>query len=159
MAIYMKWDGIDGDVKTKGFEKWIEVSSFHVGASRSVHAGSHGGKNRETSEPVLSEVTVTKVMDSATTKLFLDAVAGDLSNKVKFKFTTTTKDKVDTYAEFELEKVGVSGFSLGASTDSHPVETLSLNYTKIVWSITPRDEKVAGAASKGGYNTETGSKL
>jgi hypothetical protein len=26
-----------------------------------------------------------------------DSVAGDLSATVKFKFTTTTKDKVDTY--------------------------------------------------------------
>jgi hypothetical protein len=29
-----------------------------------------------------------------------DAVAGNLSATVKFKFTTTTKDKVDTYLAF-----------------------------------------------------------
>jgi hypothetical protein len=26
-AIYMKWDGIDGAVTTKEFEKWIELNS------------------------------------------------------------------------------------------------------------------------------------
>ncbi len=41
-------------------------------------------------------------MDKASTKLFMDAVAGDLSATVKFKFTTTTKDKVDTFLAYEL---------------------------------------------------------
>ena len=36
MAIYMSWDGIDGAVSTKGFEKWIELNSFQWGVGRAI---------------------------------------------------------------------------------------------------------------------------
>ncbi|WP_439579649.1 type VI secretion system tube protein Hcp, partial [Elioraea sp.] len=28
----MKYDGIDGNVTAKGYEKWIELNSFQVGS-------------------------------------------------------------------------------------------------------------------------------
>ena len=33
-AIYMKWDGIGGQVTTQGFDKWIELNSFQFGIGR-----------------------------------------------------------------------------------------------------------------------------
>jgi hypothetical protein len=30
-AIYMRWDGIDGQVTTQGFDRWIELTSFQFG--------------------------------------------------------------------------------------------------------------------------------
>ena len=45
-------------------------------------------------------------MDKSSTKLFTDAVAGELSTTVKIKFTTTTKDKIDTFLAYELTNYG-----------------------------------------------------
>ncbi|HUD62057.1 MAG TPA: type VI secretion system tube protein Hcp [Acetobacteraceae bacterium] len=144
MSIYMNWDGAPGAVTTKGFEKWIEVSSFQWGVGRNIGSAARGSKTREASEPHFSEIVVTKVLDKATTKLFTEAVAGDLSKTVKFKFTTTTKDKVDTYLAFELSDCACSSLTMSASTEGIPMESLSINFTKVMFTYTERDAKVGG---------------
>ena len=83
---------------------------------------------------------VTKRLDKASTKLFMDAVAGDLSATVKFKFTTTTKDKVDTFLAYELTNCGLSGYSMSSGGDA-PTESLSLNFTKVMFTYTGRDSE------------------
>ena len=158
MAIYMKWDGIDGAVTTHGFEKWIELHSFQWGVGRAVGTAARGAATREASEPNLSEIVVTKRMDKSSTKLFMDAVAGDLSSTVKFKFTTTTKDKVDTFLAYELTNCGVSGYSTSSGGDA-PTESLSLNFTKIMFTYTERDPKIAGSPDTVGYDLLTMAKV
>ena len=93
MAIYMKFASINGAVTTEGYQKWIELDSFHWGVGRSLGTAARGHLSREHSEPTLSEITVTKRTDAASPKLFLDAVAGMLDNKVEIDFTTTVKGK------------------------------------------------------------------
>ena len=58
---------------------------------------------------------MTKLGDVSTPKLFLDAVAGKLDNNVTIKFTTTTKGKVETFLTYEMEKTGLSHYSLNSS--------------------------------------------
>ena len=60
MAIYMKWDGIDGAVTTQGFEKWIELNSFQWGVGRAIGTAARGAATREASEPNVSEIVITK---------------------------------------------------------------------------------------------------
>ena len=55
MAIYMKWDGIDGAVTTKEFEKWIELDSFQFGVGRAIGTAARGAATREASEPSISD--------------------------------------------------------------------------------------------------------
>ena len=83
MAIYMNWDGIPGAVTTEGHEKWIELNSLQWGVGRNIGTAARGAMTREASEPNLSEIVITKVLDKASTKLFTEAVAGDLSKTVK----------------------------------------------------------------------------
>ena len=158
MAIYMKWDGIDGAVTTKEHEKWIELNSFQFGVGRAIGSAARGAATREATEPSISEITISKRLDKSSTKLFMDAVAGDLSATVKFKFTTTTKDKVDTFLAFELTNCGVSGHSISSGGDA-PVETLSLNFTKIMFTYTERDPKIAGSPDTVGYDLLTMGKV
>src|SRR5690242_21407072 len=106
MAIYMKYGSIKGAVTTDGFKDWIELSSFQWGVGRSIGTAARGSTSREHSEPSLSEVSVTKLSDLATPKLFLDAVAGKLDNKVTIKFTTTAKGDVETFLTYEMENTG-----------------------------------------------------
>ena len=158
MAIYMKWDDIDGAVTTTGFEKWIELSSFQWGVGRGIGTAARGAATREASEPNISEIVVTKRLDKASTKLFMDAVAGDLSATVKFKFTTTTKDKVDTFLAYELTNAGLSGYSISSGGDA-PSESLSMNFTKVMFTYTERDPKIAGSPDTVGYDLLTMAKV
>jgi len=99
---------------------------------------------REHSEPSLSEVSITKTTDVATPKLFLDAVAGKLDNKVTIKFTTTIKAKVETFLTYELENTGLSHYSLSSGGDN-PMESMALNFTKITETYTGMDPGRSGS--------------
>jgi len=117
VAIYMKYGDISGSVTTDGFKDWIQVNSFQWGVGRGV-TSPHGSEDtREGSEPSVSEVVVTKRMEKASPKLWQDAVGGDFSAKVTIKFTSTTKDKVESYLEYEFTDTGLSGYSVSAGSD------------------------------------------
>ena len=158
MAIYMKFGSIDGDVTTDGFKNWIELSSFQWGVGRGIGSAAGGLKNREGSEPSISEATVTKRMDKSSPKLFQDAVGGDLDAKVKITFTTTAKDKVEKFLEFELENTGLSGYSVSSGGDM-PSESFSLNFSKVVWTFIAKDAKVGGSPEKVGWDLTTQKKV
>jgi len=66
-------------------------------------------------------------------------VGGKLDTKATLKFTTTTKAKIDTFLTYEFENTGLSHYSLSSSGDV-PVETLSLNFTKIKWELTAQKD-------------------
>ena len=118
MPIYMKYGNIKGAVTTDGFKDWIECQSFSWGVGRAIGTAARGAYSREHSEPSLSEISVTKLGDVSSPKLFLDAVAGKLDNKVEIKFTTTTKGKVETYLTYKLENAGVSHYSMSSGGDT-----------------------------------------
>jgi type VI secretion system secreted protein Hcp len=139
MAVYMKFGKVEGQVTTKGFEKWIECYSFQLGVGRGVTSG-EGGRQRESSNPSISEITVTKHFDAASSGLYEDAVAGAFDSEVKLKLTSTTKDKVDTFLTYTLSECGVSGYSI-SSGGENPSESISLNFTKILIEPSPLDDK------------------
>jgi type VI secretion system secreted protein Hcp len=130
MAIYMKYGSINGDVTTTGFSQWIELDSMEFGVGRSIGSAARGLENRESSEPSISEIVVTKNMDVASTGLLEDAWGGELNNTVTIKVTTTTKNGVIDFLEYDLENCGLSSYSV-VSKGEMPIESLSLNFTKI----------------------------
>jgi type VI secretion system secreted protein Hcp len=141
----MKFAGIEGDVTTQGYEKWIELNSFQYGVGRAVSSGA-GGKGRESSAPNVSEIVVTKHFDKASAKLYQDSVAGTFDTKVEIKMNTTTKNKTETFLTFELTDCGVSSYSLSSGGDN-PMESLSLNFLKVMVTPTPLDK--SGQIKKG----------
>jgi type VI secretion system secreted protein Hcp len=151
MTIYLKYGDVKGNVTTDGFKDWIECHSFHFGVARHIASAARHAHGREHSEPTLQEVTVTKHSDLSSPKLFLDAVAGKLDTKATLKFTTTTKGKVETFLVYEMENTGLSHYSLASSGDI-PVETLTLNFTKITETFTSMDPGRSGSPETVGYD-------
>ncbi len=141
----MKFGDIVGQVTTEGFKDWIELGTLNFGVGRAVGSGA-GGQQREGSAPSISEITISKVFDKASPKLYWDAIAGSFNTKVEIKLTTTTKNKTDTYLAVELSECGVSGYSLSSGGDN-PAESMSLNFTKIM--ITPSQLDNTGTPVKG----------
>jgi len=145
VAIYMDFDGIKGDVTTADYKGWIELNSFQFVVSRGVSSGA-GGATRESSSPSISEIVVSKYLDSASPKLYQDSLAGAFDTKVTIKMTSTTKNKVETFLTYELTDCGVSSYSQSSGGDA-PVESLSLNFVKIMMTPTPLDK--SGQIKKG----------
>jgi type VI secretion system secreted protein Hcp len=158
VAIYMKFGSVDGAVTTKGFEKWIELNSLQWGVSRAVGTAARGSTTRESSEPSISEMVLTKRMDTSSNKLFMDSVGGDFSTKVTIKLTTTTKDQVTTFLKYELTNTGVSAYTMQTGGEA-PTESLSLNFTKVQITYTGMDSKTSGSPDTVGYDLEKMAKV
>ena len=152
MAIYLKYGDIAGGVTTDGFKDWIQLGSFQWGVGRGVTLPHGSEDTREGSEPSISEVVVTKRMEKASPKLWQDAVGGDFSAKVTIKFTSTTKDKVESYLEYEFSDTGLSGYSISAGSDDAPQESLSLNFAKVTWKYSSLDAKTSGKPDVVGWD-------
>jgi type VI secretion system secreted protein Hcp len=153
VAIYMKFGDVKGDVTTAGFVDWIELQSFQFAVHRNITSGASGA-GRESTAPSLSDISISKHHDVSSTKLYNDALAGNHDTKVTIKMTTTTKNKTETYLTYELTDCAVSSYSQSSGGDL-PMESLSLNYLKIVVTPTPLDK--SGQVKKGdvvGYDLQ-----
>src|SRR5262249_40442893 len=117
MPIFMKYEGIDkGSSTTKGHlgsDGWTELNSVQWGVGRGITDASQGAE-REASAPSVSEITVTKLLDLASYRLFEEGLTGD-GKTVTIHFTKTNKDQQDTYMEYILSNTLVSGFSTNCS--------------------------------------------
>lgn len=150
MAIYMKYAGIDGSVSTAGFEKWIELDSVQFGHARAI---SSGGRDRKAVVPAVSEITVSKEHDAASSSLFRESLTGQ-GKAATISFTTTGKDKMTKYLQIELENTLISSWNLSGrgGADGKPTETLSLNFTKITFTTSSLNEKTQGKPDSATYD-------
>jgi type VI secretion system secreted protein Hcp len=139
MPIFMSYDGITGDVTTKGHEQWIEINSFQWGVGRGVTSATASEADREGATPSISEITVNKANDSASPNLFrasCGAGAVGEGKTVKIDFCKTDADQPEPYLQFELENTLISGWTMSSGGD-RPSESVSLNFTKITMTNTP----------------------
>ena len=158
MPIYMKFEGIEGDVTAEGHKKWIDLNSMQWGVGRGISSPTGQAAEREASAPSISEVTITKMMDKTTPLLFTQSLIGD-GKKVEIHLVKTSKDKLETYMEYVLTDTMISGYSVSSGGDA-PSESLSLNFTKVEMKYHPHDSKgVAGSPIPAGYDVGAGKKI
>jgi len=108
------------------------------GVGRGISTPVGSAKNREASEPSISEVVVTKLMDASSVKLFTEACTGQKGKKVQIHLVSTGNPG-KTYMEYTLENALVSGYSVSTNGD-RPSESISFNFTKIETKYTPLGE-------------------
>jgi type VI secretion system secreted protein Hcp len=156
MAIYAKYDTVDGTATHKGHEKWLTINTIAWGAGRAITLTPGSTQSREGSTPSVSEVTMTKSMDGASPKLFSFCCGLDAKGKtVKIEFVRTGSPG-DTYLVYTLTDAMVSGYSVNSSGDT-PEESLSLNFTKIEMKYIPSGEaNDAGSPVIASYDATTG---
>ena len=138
MPIFMKYDGIDGDVTTAGHEKWIEIHSLQWGTNRGITMSTASGADREGSTPSLSEIVVTKDTDGASPNLLrasLGLAPADEGKTVNIDFCKTDTSKPEPYLQFTLTNCLVSSYSLSSGGD-RPTESVTLNFTKVEFKNT-----------------------
>lgn len=160
MAIYIEYDGIEGNVTAEGFEKHIKVLSANFGVGRGISMEAGNMANREATRPSLSEITFTKYADTATPALFKESVTGAAGKVVKIKFVQTGADSVNVYMDYELEDCLVSGYSISASDEGDPVESINLSFSKLMVNYHDYDKENAGQSpQRVGYDLTTAKPL
>ncbi|NYZ17586.1 type VI secretion system tube protein Hcp [Azospirillum sp. RWY-5-1] len=154
MAIYVKYEGIDGEATHQDHKKWLDVGSLQWGVGRAISTPSGSTANREASEPSVSEVTITKLMDASSPKFFTEACTGAVGKKVEIHLVTTGSPGV-TYAEYILTNALVSAYSMSSGGD-RPSESVSISFTKMEYKFIPYDDKnKAGTPISVSYDIST----
>jgi type VI secretion system secreted protein Hcp len=138
MAIYLKYEGIDGEATQENHKKWIDIGSLQFGVGRGISTPSGSTANREASEPSISEVVVTKQLDSSSSKLFVESCTGAAGKKVEIHLVSTGSPG-NTYVEYILHNALISGYSVSTGGD-RPSESISINFTKIEYKHIPYDQ-------------------
>lgn len=160
MAIYLKIDGIDGNVLDAEFEKWIACESINFGVSRDIQVRTGGGANREAHAAHVSEISLSKQMDASSPKLFTESTTGKSHKAVKIQLTQQSDGGTVKYMEYELDNCMVSGYDINGAMDMQPQENLRLSFSKIEMKFTPHDEKNKSQAPiPAGYDVSKASKV
>lgn len=143
----MKLEGTDGEVQTKGFEKWIEVSDFGLDVLGSNHQPSTASVSRA-GKATFSGVRVGKIFDKTTAALFRKALSCEVIKKVTLTVISLAGQKV---LEAELESAAIGEWKVDDETPDR--EEISLYPVK----ITLQSFDVSGRpSSKCTYNLPTG---
>ena len=123
---------IKGDCTVKGHENWINLQSLELGVGRAISA-SGSGKDRDTSTPSFSELTMSKGTDISSTELFAQAIYGKkICDKAVVHFLQTGGAGADQiYMEIEIYEPIISSYSV-SSGGERPSESVSVNFTKVV---------------------------
>ena len=149
MAIYIKFDGIDGEVTDVGFENNIEVLSFSWGmTNEGSRFGGGGGSGRVN----VQDFNFTKHTDKSSPVLMLKCATGQhIKKAVLFVRKQGSEDGLQTAAiegqsavggttqpevglQLNLYDVMVSGFVIKGEQkvdNDWPSESLSLNFTRV----------------------------
>jgi type VI secretion system secreted protein Hcp len=156
MAIYLKFGKIEGNVSEKGHEKWLDVHSLQFGIGRGISTPTGNTGNREASLPSVSEVTITRTMDGASAYLMQAVLGKSKAETAKIDLVETGESENEVYANYELTNTLISGYSVSSGGD-RPSESLTLNFTKVEFSITPRGaDNKAGQPIKAIYDISKG---
>ncbi len=123
---------IKGDSTVAEHTDWITVDSLQWGVNRNI-SRSGGGADRDTSNPVFSEVVLTKSIDIASTELWRQAVCGDSLGIATIDFIQTSgpDSKVQVYYQVKLHDAIVSSYNEGSGGGTRPHESITINFTKI----------------------------
>ena len=139
--------GIDGQSTLDGFEKSIELQSFSHGIAQMV-TSNPSNSERTTGGPSHSELSVSKCVDIASCPLIAACNEGKLLKEVTLTVGRVDNGKLLPIVVYKLENVLISSISHSGG-GGRPMESLSLNYTKIEWSYTEQDPEVKKKGNNG----------
>ena len=155
MPIYMQIDGIKGDATEEGHKEWLRVDSVQFGVGRAIATPVGAAKDRETSQPSVSDITVSRPQDGASAQLFQEACVGNKGKTVQIDFLTTG-DPAETYFTIKLTNTLVANYSLSSGGDK-PTEALSLNFTKIEYDYKgSKEDRTAGGQKRAAFDLGLG---
>ena len=152
MAVFAKYDGVDGESKDENHDKWIDVLSIDWGAHKP--GGGMTGQSRRRGAAVVEDVTMTVEYEKASPKLLEKCLKGEVIPKLEIEQTATYGGARATYLKYELKNVMVTAFQVNASGNDEagpPTVVVGNNFEEITVTYTEFD---ATGSSKGKVETE-----
>ncbi|MGB5398105.1 MAG: type VI secretion system tube protein Hcp [Gammaproteobacteria bacterium] len=157
-AIFVKFDGIDGESRDDRHRDWSDVLSVSEGLVRPDSGAV--GSTRTRGAARYEDIVISKELDKASVKLRESLALGRVIPKVEIEVTATYGGARTTYFKYEMKNVIITSFQMNASgndTAGPPVESVALNFEEIKVTYTEIDDD---GSVKGNvefiYRVETG---
>ncbi|MEE9101887.1 MULTISPECIES: Hcp family type VI secretion system effector [Pseudomonas] len=135
-------DDIKGDSLLAGFEDKIEIMSYSHNVAMQV-TNDVSNSERTSGKPHIGEFTLTKFVDTATPTLNEYCCAGKAIPTATLTVGRNAAEgdgKVMPFITYTLSNVVLSNVSVSGGAGGKPVETVSLNFTKIKWELTAQKD-------------------
>ena len=162
MSIFAFIDGIQGQVSDPSFRNWIDIARIKWNVKRQITSASATQNDRESSNAVMGDLTITRFMDKATPKLFIESCCGT-GKEIKIVTTKTgAGNGADPYMEYVLGHAVISSYHVLALGNNavRPHETLTISFTSLQSKYIPYDENgISQAPIAVGFDTATNSKI
>jgi type VI secretion system secreted protein Hcp len=151
MAVFAKYDGIDGESKDANHNKWIDVLSIDWGAHKK--GGGATGQSRRRGGAVVDDMVLTIEYEKASPKLLEKCLIGGVIPRLEIELTATYGGARATYLKYELKNVMVTSYQINASAHDDagpPVVVVSNNFEEVKVTYTEYDDT---GLSKGNVET------
>ncbi len=152
MAVFAKFEGVDGESKDSNHDKWIDVLSIDWGAHKP--GGGMTGQSRRRGAAVVEDVTLTVEFEKSSPKLQEKCLKGEVIPKLELEQTATYGGSRMTYLKYELKNVMVTSFQVNASGNDEagpPTVVIGNNFEEIKVTYTEYDDT---GGSKGNVEYE-----
>ncbi len=133
-ATYLTIEGVDGEVKAAGYEDTIEIASWSWGANSTAASG------RRSAGVCVSDMSLNKFIDKASTDLIMSVISGELYPEATLTLVSEGGDGRFEYLVVTMREVSVGAFTTGgSSSDDRLIETFSLNFSEADWTYYEQD--------------------
>ena len=141
MALFIKFDGVDGEAKDKDHKQWSDLLSMSWGVHKA--GGGATGQSRRRGVATVDDVVITKELDKSSPKLAEAVLSGKVFPKVEIHNTATYGEGRATFLKYELKNVAVTSHNISAAGggDAVPHEGMSLNFEEVKKTYVEYDEK------------------
>ena len=150
MAVFAKYDGVDGESADANHDKWIDVLSIDWGSNKP-GAGATG-QSRRRGTVIVEDMRLTMEFEKSTPKLLEKLNMGEVIPKLEIEQTANYGGSRATYIKYELVNVQITSLDVNASgnDESPPSVTIGNNFEEYKVTYTEYDSE----GNKGG-NAET----
>lgn len=152
---YLQIDGLKGESLDGEHKDWIEILSFSHGISQPASATANSAGGGTVGRTQHQDFTITKYVDLASPKLYELCSSGKHIKKVVIDLMRSSGDSRVKYMSIEMDEVVISNVaSSGHSSTDLPTESVSFNYSKILWTYTQqkRTDGSKGGNAAGGWD-------
>lgn len=134
-AIFLKLsDDIKGESQADGFKDQIEIMSFSHNVAMQV-TNDVSNTERTSGRAHVGEMSLTKFIDLSTPVLNEYCCSGKNIPTAILTLCRNDDGKMLPFIVYTLTNVIISHLSVSGGSGGKPIETMSLNFTKIKWEI------------------------